>query len=71
MKKLYTNQVRNYVYEPYDIELDGVLTPLTKIEEIEDGFTLCEDETQHKYLLMNYGKRNQKVFVVCDILTEE
>lgn len=70
MEKLYSNQVRNYVYEPYDKELDGDLTKLTKVETIEEGFTLCEDEGGHKYLVTNFGKPDRQIFVVCDILND-
>ena len=71
MKQIYPNQVREFVYEPYDKELDGVLTPLTKIEVLNNEFTLCEDEDGFKFVVKNYGKSNKKVFVVCDILENE
>jgi|688.fasta_scaffold1205668_1 hypothetical protein len=70
MKKTYENQIREFVYEPYDKELDGNLTPFKKIEELEEGFTLCEDEGGFKFVIKNYKKKNQKVFVVCDILND-
>jgi hypothetical protein len=71
MKKLYPNQIRQYVYEPYDRELDGTLSKLTKIETLEEGFTLCEDESGYKFIVKNYGQKNKQVFPVCDILKDE
>lgn len=71
MEKKYENQVRNYVYEPYDKELDGKLGSLEKIEDIEEGFTLCEDEKGYKFLVKKFNdKAKRKVFVVCDILKD-
>jgi hypothetical protein len=71
MKKQYPNQIREFVYEPYDKELDGPLSRLTKIESLEEGFTLCQDEAGFKFVVKNFGQDNRKVFTVCDILKEE
>lgn len=68
MEKKYPNQIRNYVYEPYDKKLDGVLSELTKVETLEEGFTLCEDVNGYKYVVKNFNKSKQEVYVVCDIL---
>lgn len=70
MKKIYENQIREFVYEPYDKELDGTLTTLKKLEELEEGFTLCEDEKGYNFVVKNYGRKNRKVFVVCDIVED-
>jgi hypothetical protein len=70
MEKKYANQVRNYVYEPYDKKLDGVLTEMKVLEELEESFTLCEDHNGYKFLIKNYGSSSQRVFVVCDILND-
>jgi hypothetical protein len=71
MEKKYDNQVRNYVYEPYDKELDGPMPELKKIEDIEQGFTLCENEAGYKFLVKKFDdKAKRKVYVVCDILKD-
>lgn len=71
MNKLYDNQVDKYVFEPYDKELDGPMFPLTKVKELADGFTLCENAEGYKFVVKNHGKKNKKVFVVCNILEEQ